>query len=172
MGRRNRLRLLEVRVAGHHDAGRLAGLRGERLDQGDDLTAQGPDRVLPPEAESGRRLVVAGAPRVELASHGADRLGQEAFDHRVDVFVGEGLRSRRRFEQPGHPLEPCVDLGGLAGREDPGPLETAGPGPASAHILPPKAPIHVEGAVERLHLPGESALETPAPEGMAGSIPR
>ena len=98
VGERNRLRLLQVGVAGHDGTGvapRGSDQLGEQVvEQGARLAAGGLDEHMHVEGD----LIVAAAPGVESAACGADALGEHLFDEHVNV-LGIGVeRERARVE--------------------------------------------------------------------------
>ena len=167
---RHRLSLLEVGVAGHDDACRLTRLRGDHTDQVGQIRPQRLDRLLAPQAEIGRHLIVARAAGMELSAGRADRLREQPLDDRVDIFVGQILRSGQVLQPAGHGDEPLVDQGRFVRRYDPRPPQAARPRPAALDVVAPETPIHLQRPVQRLHLVGQDTLESPPPEGMARRI--
>src|SRR5436853_5885415 len=72
-------------------------------------------------------LVVARPPRVELASHGPSQLDEPPLHVHVDVLelLAEGKAAALQLAL--HGFEPGFDLSQLAGLDEPGALEGAGP---------------------------------------------
>ena len=116
MREQDRLRVLQVRAAGHDGVRMRAGLRGDRVDQLHDAV---PDRVRVVEQvhpDEGGDLVVAAAARAQPASElGADRLDQRPFEGAVHVLVVRRGHEVARLDPPGDDVEPLVH-GGLVRR--------------------------------------------------------
>ena len=99
MAEEHRLRLLQVRVAGHHDAEVVLGEANEHAARIDDALGEVGRHALRVEAGVGGDLVVAAPAGVQARTRDADALGQHALDGHVDVFVLDA------------PLElPCLGL--------------------------------------------------------------
>ena len=89
MGKRDRLRALEMRVAGHHGVEMAMGERDQRAAQFADERDHLGQFVAQIEPQVERDLVVARARGMQLAPGRADPLGQAALDRQMDVLVGK-----------------------------------------------------------------------------------
>ena len=148
MAERNRLSALQVGIAGKAPV--AVPLR--EVEQGRERLLEQPDgrsRMLGDvEGEVGGDLVVAGAPRMDLAAERADDLGQPPLDRHVDVLVGflegEGAADQLcidRVEAIEHPVE-------LLGGEDPGAEQRPGVGARLTHVVGRQAAIERERGVQ------------------------
>src|SRR6185369_4010428 len=95
-----------------------------------------------------RDLVVARAPRVQLAADLADHLQQAALDVHVDVLELGTERERAGLQLPPHRREPAHDAIALGVGEQSGPGEGPGPGDAAGDVVGPEPAIEGEGARE------------------------
>ena len=97
---------------------RLRAVRG----RGDELLQRRPHQAqlaVEPEAGVGGDLVVAAAPRVQLAARGADDLAQAALVGGVDVLVPGLDHKRARAPLRGHGGQPFHDRRSLLRRQHP-----------------------------------------------------
>ncbi len=110
MGQRDRLRALEMRVAGHHPTRVTASLGGERLDhlreRGRQLRRGNP--AVQPKVQ--RDLVVARSPGVQGCAGGRD-FGKPSLDGGVDVFVRVFEIEFPRVELALDPAQAALDRG-------------------------------------------------------------
>ena len=86
MAEGHRLRRLQMGEAGHHGAGVLKRLFGERQLQIGELRVERVDRVAHPEPEIERDLVVARARGMQPPGGGADQIGEALLDIHMNVF--------------------------------------------------------------------------------------
>ena len=86
MAEGHRLRGLQMGQAGHHRAGVLQRLLGQRPLEGGERRIERVDLIAHPQAEIGRHLVVARARGVQPPGGGADQFGKPALHVHVDVF--------------------------------------------------------------------------------------
>ena len=86
MAEGHRLRGLQMGKAGHHRAGMLERLVGERALVGRERGIDRVDCVAHPEAEIGRHLIIARARGMQPSGRRADHVGQPALDIHMNVF--------------------------------------------------------------------------------------
>ena len=159
----DRLCLLEVRVTGHHrvDTARREVAKCTAQCSQVDLDALGGGHAVRPDSRG--RLVVPGAPGVQLAGDITGSFSEHALDDRVDVLfrrVSEAV-----FIDPGfHYIQTGQDGLDFRLRQDLGPTQRTRPCPAAADVLTPQALVDMQAEVERDHLGGHLALETPPPQ--------
>ena len=82
----HRLRRLQMGKAGHHRAGMIERLLGERALIGGERRVDVVDRVAHPELEIGRDLIVARARGMQPPGCRPDQFGKPALDIHVDVL--------------------------------------------------------------------------------------
>lgn len=129
MGRQNRLRSLEVRVAGQDHAAMPLGGRDQSPLDFPQLRIDFADRVADPHFQIGHDLIVAAAARMQFSADIAEPFDEILFDVRMNVFEFERkcessrvdfrtdfIQSRRnlfgfsRGNQPDFRQHPCVSL--------------------------------------------------------------
>ena len=114
----DRLRALQVRVAGHDRVGVFLRLVAEDADQLFELADEARARFAERQADVERDLIVPAARRVQPLARVADARGQLALDKGVDV-LGVGVdRERAALDVCGDLFELRADLVALALRDD------------------------------------------------------
>src|SRR5438132_9274472 len=107
------LRTLQMCIAGHDGAQFAAGDRDKgllKLSQPRDETSERVPQVKP---QIERDLIVAATPRVQLAPHLSDDLGQPQFDGHMDVFLSGSESKAPVRDLALDLLEPFCQPGGL-----------------------------------------------------------
>ncbi len=163
MAEQHRLRLLQVRVAGHHDAEMLLGQTERARDGVDDALREVGGHALGVQARVGGDLVVAAAARVEARPGGTDSLGEHALDGHVDVLVLDAPLELARLNLAEYLGEArldriCVGLG-----DDALLCEHAGVRDRAADVLGPHALVDRQRGAELLQERPRGLLETSAP---------
>ena len=150
VGEQHGLSALEMRVAGHGRGAVPLGLGEQsRLHAREPFIHVSQD-VAQIEALVEGDLVIARPPRVELAAHGPGQLDEPPLHVHVDVLelLAEGKAAALQLAL--HGFEPGFDLSQLAGLDEPGALEGAGPGEAAANVLRPEPTVEGQGRGEGL----------------------
>src|SRR5262249_31735626 len=155
---------LQMRVAGQRRLDRFGGARHERLLDAAQAHAYARHDLAQVQALVQGGLVVAGAPRVQLAADLADQLLKAPLDVGVDVLELEAER-----EGPGRQLvadrgEPPDDGVALGGGQEPGARERLGPRDAAGDVVRPESPVEGERSSELLGAWIGAGRETAAPE--------
>ena len=159
MAEGDRLRPLEVGVAGHRGV-RLVRRpleqdARERLDRRDRFRA----RVLDVEPRRRSHLIVAGAARMDLASH----VAETALDRSVDVLVLFGDAAL-----VADPIEPLLDLGELVVGEVAGHVQPAGVQCSGRAVV--RQELRVVAAQELSNVLRERRAHPARPERHAGTL--
>ena len=170
VGEQYRLRVLEVRIAGHHDVEVLVGgveKDAAQLDvAGHELLAE----VLGEQADVGCHLVVAGASGVQAPAGRADRASERTLHGHVDVLVvdvpGEGVGVDLR----GDVGEARVDRGLVLGRDDALLGEHARMRAAAGDVVGRHVLVDLEARAELLRELVHALLEPAAPQRHRGSF--
>ena len=127
MGERDRLRALQMGVAGHHGVEMAMGERDQRAAEFPGEPDHLGQFVAEIEPQIERDLVVARSRGMELAPRRADPLGQAALDREMDILVGEREAEAAGIDLALDRAQAGDDLGGL------GAAQQAGFAQASAH---------------------------------------
>ena len=86
----NRLRRLQMRLAGHHGERVGGGLIRQHRDDVEHAEGDAPHRIAQPHPEQGGDLIVAGPPSPEAATQvGSDPVDQTPLQRAVNVLVGD-----------------------------------------------------------------------------------
>ncbi len=166
----HRLRVLEVGVAGHHDAHVLAGDVDEYAAQGvvtlDEVGAE----LLGVQPDVGRYLVVAGAAGVQARARGADVAREGTFDGHVDILVVDVPGKLAALDLAGDVGQARVD-GGLVLIGDDALLgEHARVRAAARDVLLGHRLVDLEGRAELLREGVDALLEPTTPKRHAPSL--
>ena len=169
VGEQDGLRALQVRVAGHGVLGVLLGAPDERGLDGADARVDVPDDVAQIEPLVERDLIVAGAARMELASHRPRQLDEPALDVHVDVFELPSEREAAALDlgaDGGQSLDDRGELGLADQRRAP---ERARPGRAAFEVIRPEAAVEGQRRGERFRGGIRPLGEAPGP-GLARGL--
>ena len=148
VGQVDRLGALQVRVAGHRPPGVGVGELAEPSHQLADQLDRALGTLADVEGDVGRDLIVARAPRVQLAADRAGDLGDPALDRHVDVFVVGLERKAILAELEGDLVESRVQGVELAVVEHAGEEQGARVRLRLAHVLRPETPIEPDRRVQ------------------------
>ena len=102
------------------------------------------DDLLNIEPNVGGNLIVAGACRMELARHVADRLVQPALDVHVNVFELLAPRERIRLNLLAYPFESLDETRRLVVSNDPLAGQHPGVSNRSCYVLAVQPPVVVQ----------------------------
>ena len=170
VGEQHGLRVLEVRVAGHHDVEVLVGRVEQDAAQldvaGEELLAE----VLGEQADVGGHLVVAGAARVEPAAGRADRAGERALHGHVDVLVVDVPGEGALLDLGGDVGEARVDRGLVLGGDDALLGEHARVRAAAGDVVGRHVLVDLEARAKLLRELIHALLEPAAPQRHRGSF--
>ena len=157
----DRLRPLQMRIAGHDALFVLLGRVGQDLQQLSDQSADFVVFVPQGHPQVQGYLVVAAARRVKLFSRFSDPLGQNLLDKHVDVFaalVDPQLSCLQIFQDSGEAF--CKGIS-FCFRDDPLRSQHGRMGDAAGDVLPGHSPVKPDGRVkvvrQRIGLSGGNA---------------
>ena len=144
----DRLRALQVGVAGQDGVEVLPGLFAEHPDELTQLPLQGRDLVAQIEAQVHRHLVVAAARGVQPLARVADPRGELGLDEHVDV-LGLGVeRQLSALDVMKDPLEPLNDRLAVLLCNHPALGEHGRVGDRPADVLPVHPAVERDGGIE------------------------
>src|SRR5215831_15588792 len=163
MGEQHGLGTLKVRVAGHGRRAMPLRLIEEGRLHGDEGRVEVAEHFADVEALVEGELVVARAPRVELAPHGARELDEAALDVHVDILELAAESEAATLQLGAHQTQTVLDGPAFRLVDQSRTLEGAGPGDGAADVVRPEAAIEGEGGGERLRGGVGTRAEAPAP---------
>ena len=159
----DRLRALEVRVAGEERVAMAAGERGERALHSGQGGVDGVALGAQPEAQVERHLIVPAPAGVELPADGADELGEPPLDRHVDVLVGGQEAEAAGVELAAHAREPALEARALAPGEEPRAHQRAHVRHAAGDVVRVEAAVEGQGGREGLGRGGGRRGEASGP---------
>src|SRR5499426_238361 len=163
MGKEHGLGALEVRVAGHGRRAMPLRLVEEGGLYGDEGRVEIAEHLADVEALVEGDLIVARAPGVELAPHGARELDEAALDVHMDVLelAAEGEAAALQFGP--HQTQRVLDGPAFRLVDQSRTLEGVRPGDGAADVVRPEAAIEGEGGGERFRGGVGTRAEASAP---------
>src|SRR5213596_389416 len=159
----DRLRALEVRVAGEECCAMAAGERGERALHAGQGGVDGVALGAQPEAQVERHLIVPAPAGVELPADRADELGEAPLDRHVDVLVGGQEAEAAGVELAAHAREPLLEARALAPGEEPRAHQRAHVRHAAGDVVRVEAAVEGQGGREGLGRGGGRRGEASGP---------
>ena len=163
VAKEQRLRRLQVGVAGHDHVQVSLGLLDDGLLQFDQRIAQGGHLVQQVEAQVGGHLVVTGAAGVQFPCHRAHQLGQPPLNRGVDVLVAGLDLKVASVELSAHLLQAGDELVALLVCDQPCPRQRAGVGDAPPDVGLVHPPVEANRLAEAPHQSIRGILKTTAP---------
>ena len=165
VGQQDRLRGLQVRLAGHDGARMSRGLAGQCADKVQRARGHPPERVAQPHPEQRGHLVVSRAAGPQPTTQvGPDPVDQSPLQRGVHVLVGD-----QRSETPvGEVLGQAVQAGqqpvALIVGQQSGVEEDLRVGLGRGDVVRRQHPVEVGGSAQRGQCIGRAVGEPPAPQ--------
>ena len=170
MTERDRLRDLQMRVAGHDRFGVPFGERDESPPQRCERFGERVDLAAKPEPQVGRDLIVARASRVQALAGVADERGEPFLDVEMDVFE---VARPREFAAPdlgADRLHPALDRVEIFAGENADRAKHSSVSERAGDVCFGEAAIEFDGRRVAFDPVGHRLAETPGPGG--GSVTR
>jgi hypothetical protein len=165
VGEEDRLRVLEVRTAGHGHVRVGLGQADEGVLEVGDQAADDPGVVAQVHPEERGDLVVAGPAGAELAAEvGAETLEQAALEGGVDVLVGDGAGEVAGRHVGLEPVESVEHPRQLVVGEQTRLLQDAGVGTGAGDVVRREPPVEVHGRGQLRQRLCRTVGEAAAPE--------
>ena len=163
MRRQDRLRPLEVGVAGQDHVEVAVAPADKRPLESRQLLLHAIDRPADPKAEVGRDLIVAAAGGMEFASRIAQPLDQRPLDVHVNVFELDPEGELPLLNFPANVRQGLLNLKAFVRREQPPGGEHLGVGDRGCDILGVEPPIEAHAFRELLDAAVRRLIEDPTP---------
>ena len=151
MSPRNWLRLLQVRIPGHHRMQMQGRTINERCLQFSNFTQQFNASLHHPNAHVRRHLIIATAAGVQFAAHAADQFGQPPFNRSVDVLVTRSKHETCFRKLSAHQIQPVHQLRTFLGGEHPRLRQCLRPCHAGADVRAPQPLVKLNTVVQAAH---------------------
>ena len=144
----DRLRPLQMRVAGHNGVAVFLGFAGDDLDELYDQLFDGDDLFFEVELHVERHLIVAASGRVQALAVVADTLGQFSFDEGVDILGFHVDAERTALDVREDPLQALNNILNALLGDDTALAEHGRVCDAALDVLAEHAAVKRDGAVE------------------------
>nr|BFE98075.1 hypothetical protein GCM10020185_86110 [Pseudomonas brassicacearum subsp. brassicacearum] len=168
MSKHDRLCLLQVGKAGADALDVLLGLVHQRLLQAQHFNGQGAHVVTQEQPQVVGGLVVARTTGTQLATQGAEALGQQALDEGVDVFVIQGRGDAASAKICADAFQGVEHGQGFLLAQQPGALQFPGMGLGAGQVVRGQSEVAFRATGQGRQGFGRAAFEASTPETVGG----